>query len=359
VKQEQALLMIKPQETRIANNFDVIRILFAWFVILSHSYVLNGDGPFDPLAKLTNGYMIFSFIGVKGFFIISGYLIFQSLERSKSIADYLTKRILRIFPALLVVLALTLLVVYFIYPLQNGYYLLDPEIYKYFLGNGILFMPHFFIKGVFENLPIHAINGSLWTIEFEFFFYIVLLLFFPIRKNKNLLKVLLSLILIGLFIGDLFFLNELKKITNPINLELAFDLGTYFLMGSFIACFNWDTIPFKIWIVLLSGLVLIIATIFKLNYAWVQISLPFIIIFLGKQSSKLATLSHQLLGDPSYGIYLYGFPVQQFIIYFFKPNTLMLLISSTLVCFAIGYLSWTFIEKKALMYKNIFSVKGR
>lgn len=357
MKQAQAILMIKNKETRIANNFDIIRILFAWFVIISHSYVLNGDGPFDPLAKLTNGYMIFSFIGVKGFFIISGYLIFQSIARSQSVADYLAKRILRIFPALLVVLALTLLVVYFIYPLQKGYYLLNPEIYKYFLGNVILFMPHFFIKGVFENLPNHAINGSLWTIEFEFLFYIILLLFFPIRKNKNLLKILLSIVLIGLFIGNIFFLNDLKKITSPINLALAFDLGTYFLMGSFIACFNWEQIPYKKWIALAAGLVLLMATLLKLNYCWVQISLPFIIIFLGKKSSKLASVSHQILGDPSYGIYLYGFPVQQFIIYFFKPNTMMLLICSTLVCFAIGYLSWTFIEKKALQYKNIFDPK--
>jgi peptidoglycan/LPS O-acetylase OafA/YrhL len=144
--------MLKTKETRIANNFDIIRILFAWFVIVSHSYVLNGEGPTDPLASLTNGYMIFSFIGVKGFFIISGYLIFQSLERSKSILDYLAKRILRIFPALLVVLLLTLFFVYFIYPPYQGYYLFQPEIYKYFIGNGILFMPHFFIKGVLVRL---------------------------------------------------------------------------------------------------------------------------------------------------------------------------------------------------------------
>ena len=357
MKQAYALFMIKTKETRIANNFDIIRILFAWFVIVSHSYVLNGNGPADPLASLTNGYMLFSFIGVKGFFIISGYLIFQSLERSQSIADYLAKRMLRIFPALLVVLALTILAVYFIYPAQEGYYLLDPEIYKYFLGNSVLFMPHFFIKGIFVNQPNPAINGSLWTIEFEFFFYIVLLLLFPIRKNKHALKVLLSIIIIGFFIGNIFFISDIKKITAPINLELVFDLGTYFLMGSLIACFNWESIPYKIWIAIASGVVLVIATILKLNYSWVQISLPFIIIFLGKQSSKIATLSHQVLGDPSYGIYLYGFPIQQFIIYFFKPATMTLLITSTLLSFVFGCLSWTFIEKRALVYKNIFAPK--
>ena len=350
--------MLQTKETRIANNFDIIRILFAWFVIVSHSYVLNGDGPTDPLAKLTNGYMIFSFIGVKGFFIISGYLIFQSLERSKSILDYLTKRILRIFPALIVVLALTLLVVYFIYPAYQGYYLLQPEIYKYFIGNSILFMPHFFIQGVFENLPNKAINGSLWTIEFEFLFYLLLLFLYPVRRNKNILKTILIITLIGFFVGNLFFLDEIKKVSSPISLELVFDLGTYFLMGSLLACFNWDKIPYKKFIVLGSFVILLLAILFKFNYSWVQLSLPFIIIYLGKQSSSIATLSHKVLGDPSYGIYLYGFPVQQFIIYFFKPSTLVLMISSTLLCFLLGYLSWILIEKKALRYKNIFAPKA-
>ena len=38
---------------RAANNFDLLRILFAWFVIVSHSYVLNGVGESDPLGQLT------------------------------------------------------------------------------------------------------------------------------------------------------------------------------------------------------------------------------------------------------------------------------------------------------------------
>ena len=349
--------MLKTKETRIANNFDIIRILFAWFVILSHSYVLNGNGPTDPLANLTNGYMIFSFLGVKGFFIISGYLIFQSLERSHSILDYLTKRILRIFPALLIVLIVTLAAIYFIYPAKQSVYLFDPEIYKYFLGNSILFMPHFFIKGVFENQYSHAINGSLWTIEFEFLFYIVLLFLYPLRKNKYSLRVILGLVLIVFFIGNLFYVSELKKVNFPVNLEFAFDLGTYFLMGSFIACFNWERIPFKKIIFGLSIVTLLVAIYFKMDYTMVQLSLPFIILFLGKQQSKLASLSHRFLGDPSYGIYLYGFPVQQFIIYLYKPSTLALLVSSTLVSFLIGYLSWMIVEKNALKYKNLFSGK--
>ena len=136
---------------RPANNFDLLRILFAWFVIISHSYVLNGLGATDPLFEATNQTFLFSFIGVKGFFIISGYLIFKSMMVSKSIPEYLIKRTLRIFPALAVVLLVTLVAVFFIYPAGITPFFYNKEVYAYFIGNLILFKPHFFITGVFSN----------------------------------------------------------------------------------------------------------------------------------------------------------------------------------------------------------------
>ena len=350
--------MLQTKDTRIANNFDIIRIIFAWFVILSHSFILNGEGPTDPLAKLTNAYLIFSFIGVKGFFIISGYLIMQSLVRSYSVADYLLKRVLRIFPGLLVLLLLTILAVYFIYPLQKGsFYFFEPSVYKYFLWNSILVSPIYFINGIFEHQSSHAINGSLWTIEFEFLFYILLLALYPWRKNKVVLKITLITLIIFLISGNVLFLEKIKTITSPITLEFIFDLGTYFMMGALISCFDWEAIPFKKIIFFIALLILLIATYYKLHYSFVHISLPYLIIYLGKQSSAIAKKSHEILGDPSYGIYLYGFPVQQFLIYFFKPSTTQLIITSTLISFAIGYCSWKWVEKKALQYKNLLIPK--
>lgn len=163
---------------RQANNFDLLRILFAWFVIISHSYVLNGLGATDPLFQVTNQTFLFSFIGVKGFFIISGYLIFKSMMVSTSIPEYLIKRVLRIFPALAVVLVLTLVAIYFIYPNNLIPFFKNKEVLAYFLGNMILFKPHFFISGIFNGQYSAAINGSLWTIEYEFLlsFYFTLIL---------------------------------------------------------------------------------------------------------------------------------------------------------------------------------------
>ena len=340
--------------TRQANNFDLLRILFAWFVIVSHSYVLNGDGATDPLFVETNRTFLFSFIGVKGFFIISGYLIFKSMMVSTSIFEYLVKRVLRIFPALAVVLLITLATVYFIYPSNLAPFFSNKEVYAYFLGNLILFKPHFFIQGIFSGLPSTAINGSLWTIEYEFFFYLFILLFFFVRSHKRVLKIALTVVVVMFLMVRLMFYNWTVQTHFFIPLEPLFDLGIYFLMGSLLSCFDFETINYKHAIAVVLLLALIAAIYFGVGHTVVYVTLPFLVIYLGKQTSKVATFVHASIGDPSYGIYLYAFPLQQFIIYWFRPSTLLLFIASTIGAFIFGYLSWILIEKKALALKQYF-----
>ncbi len=340
--------------TRQANNFDLLRILFAWFVIVSHSYVLNGDGATDPLFEMTQQTFLFSFIGVKGFFIISGYLIFKSMVVSTSIFEYLVKRVLRIFPALAVVLLVTLAAVYFIYPNNMPPFFSNKEVYAYFLGNIILFKPHFFISGVFAGLPSSAINGSLWTIEYEFFFYLFILLFFFFRSNKKILKALLVIVVALFLMIRLAFYDWTVKTHFFIPLEPLFDLGPYFLMGSLLSCFDFDTMPAKNALAAVLSLVLVASVYFKVGHTVVYFTLPFLVIYVGKQTSKLASWVHTTMGDPSYGIYLYAFPLQQLIIYWYRPSTLVLFVASTIGAFIFGYLSWIFIEKKALALKQYF-----
>ena len=340
--------------TRQANNFDLLRILFAWFVIVSHSYVLNGNGPTDPLFEMTQQTFLFSFIGVKGFFIISGYLIFKSMVVSTSIFEYLVKRVLRIFPALAVVLLVTLAAVYFIYPSNIPPFFSNKEVYAYFLGNVILFKPHFFISGIFSGLPSSAINGSLWTIEYEFFFYVFILLFFYFRSNKKILKALLVIVVALFLMVRLAFYDWTVQTHFFIPLEPLFDLGPYFLMGSLLSCFDFDKMPAKNAIAAVLSMALIASVYFKIGHTVVYFTLPFIVIYVGKQTSKLANWVHTKLGDPSYGIYLYAFPLQQLLIYWYRPSTLVLFIASTIGAFVFGYLSWIFIEKKALALKQYF-----
>lgn len=340
--------------SREVNNFDVLRIVFAWFVVISHSYFLNNDSISDPLGWLTNNYLIFSYIGVKGFFVISGYLIFQSLVRSQSVYDYLVKRTLRIFPGLIMVLVLTLLVLYFVYPPNNLPYLLNPEIYTYFIDNVLLFKSHFNIPGVFEGMRSKAVNGSLWTIKFEFLCYLFLLVAFPFRKSKKASTVIVVLLLTTCIFLQLLVPEWVHAVQRPVQLDLMLELSGYFFMGSCCACFVWDEIPYKKWGLSAALAMVLLCIYFQLDRMFLLLPLSYSIIYVGKKKSKLATRIHQSLGDPSYGMYLYAFPIQQLLVYFLKPSTPALLVYSSGLSLLIGILSWQWVEKRALQLKHYF-----
>lgn len=340
--------------SREVNNFDVLRIVFAWFVVISHSYFLNNDSISDPLGWATANYLIFSYVGVKGFFVISGYLIFQSLLRSQSVYDYLVKRVLRIFPGLIMALALTLLALYFVYPSNELPYLLNPEIFSYFINNVLMFKSHFNIPGVFEEMRSKAVNGSLWTIRFEFLCYLILLLVFPFRKIKKTYLFFIVILLSSCVFLPVLIPTWVHSIQRPLQLELLLELGSYFFMGSFWACFAWEEIPAKQWGFAISSTIILLCIFLKADRIFLLIPISFVIMHIGKKKSALASWIHRTIGDPSYGMYLYAFPIQQFMIFYFKPNTIVLLISSSVLSLFLGILSWHLVEKKALMLKNYF-----
>jgi peptidoglycan/LPS O-acetylase OafA/YrhL len=166
------------------NNFDFLRLLFAIFVVITHSYELSGSNEKDLMDWVTNGQTSFSYMAVRGFFIISGFLIFQSLTRSRSLIDYYKKRFLRVFPALFIVLTLTVVLGIFAYKYDSVSYIKNRSVWTYVPNNLSLFRLQYSITGIFENNPYRSvINGSLWTIPYEFLFYIAISFIFFLRKR--------------------------------------------------------------------------------------------------------------------------------------------------------------------------------
>lgn len=339
------------------NNFDFLRFIFASFVIITHSYALSGIKECDSLCELSNGQINFSYIGVKGFFVISGYLIFQSLQRSENIIDYFWKRLLRLFPALFIVLLLTILLTPFVYQGEIPF-LNNTSLLTYLPNNLSLYRIQFSISGVFEKNPYKsAINGSLWTIPYEFTMYILLSFLIIFRKNKKALLIILLMSFLLLLVGNIFYLEQLGKYEYILSSKILLDLGVFFIAGSLLAAINIEKIKRKKELVILFFTIVIISIYFNF-YAYTKyITLPILFIFLGLCPIPFICNIGNKIGDLSYGIYIYGFPVQQTLMYYFKLNYLELMIYSMIVSYFFAYFSWHLIEKKALKLKRLLSTK--
>jgi peptidoglycan/LPS O-acetylase OafA/YrhL len=340
-----------------SNNFDFLRLIFASFVVITHSYPLSGASESDFLSRLTFSQMPFSYMGVKGFFIISGYLIFKSLLRCKNLSDYYWKRVLRLFPALFVVLLLTVLLAPAVYESAIPYWK-NSSVYTYIPHNLSLFFLQSKIEGVFENNPYKgSINGSLWTICYEFSMYIMVSLLFFIRQ-KSFLKAVIILLFISSYALAVFNPYFFSGIFSKIGLgsNNFYDLMCFFTAGMLLTYLN---ISKKTEILLISAaFIVLIGSIYLKIFGYTCFfTLPVLVILIGKNSTMYINKVGDVLGDISYGVYIYSFPIQQTLMYFFKLDTVPLMIFSLMLSFLLGYLSWHLIEKKALRYKDLVAKK--
>ncbi len=336
------------------NNFDFLRLVFALLVMVTHSYVLSGKSDVDFLGALTHDQVVLSYIGVRGFFVISGYLIFQSLQRSRDLVDYFWKRMLRLFPALLVMLALTVVLGPLVYDATVGSYWSNPEVRSYFPKNASLFLFQPNIKGIFESNPFpKAINGSLWTICYEFTCYMALAAFIVVRQWKGFTKFLLLATWTALFVGNLWYYEQVKQHDFFLNYGKLIELAVYFVGGSLLAAIRFEKFLYKGATSFLAALIMAISLYtgdFLSGFHFVF--LPFFVIGFGILSTPYLNNIGKKLGDISYGIYIYGFPVQQALVYFFGMNYITLLVTSVPITMVLSYGSWHLIEKRALQLKK-------
>ncbi len=332
------------------NNFDFLRLLFASLVIVSHSYPLSGNG--EILYTLTRQ-LTLGEISVDCFFIMSGYLVFTSLKTSSTFSNYLWKRFLRLFPALIVLVVFTL----FLLPLLYGSIHIFHEKTYWTYGFNVLtlYRVQDKVNGIFEHNPYpKTINGSLWSLCYEFTMYIALAVLFVIRR-KPYVKYLLLLAFASVTALYLFAPNALHIYFAKILLDSRqlYHLAIYFIAGSLLCFINLKKInlPYIRW--LLFGILVIsmVAGVFKYVSLFV---LPLFISLIGIHSTPYLNQIREKIGDLSYGAYIYGFLVQQCLMNYFPLHVGALMTLSLIIAFGLAYLSWHCVEKKMLRYKNLF-----
>jgi len=320
-----------------SNCFDFIRLFASVLVIFSHSYgLLNIPEPYSVLSS--NAFTLGE-IAVLVFFLISGFLITKSWDDAPNLIQYFKKRLLRIVPALFVVIILLVFCIGpFVSNLNIHNYFFSPDTWKYLLN--IIPLKFFEMKHAFVSNPFpHSINGSLWSLSYEFRCYILVAVLgifnFYKQDKKFILFIMLFLILLCF--------NPYKIINRCY---------VVFLIGQLFYLFREKIILSKY--IALSSLILLILTIKMptVNTFIHIIAISYLTFFLAYNTGFLNNFKK--FGDFSYGVYIYAFPIQQILILNFikELSPIKLFIISTLITLIFAVISWFFIEKKALQLKN-------
>jgi peptidoglycan/LPS O-acetylase OafA/YrhL len=343
-----------PELNRARNNFDLLRLMAASLVVVAHASVVlhNRILTPDPVRMLTGVEM--GKAGVLIFFIISGYLVSGSWEERKSAAMFLRARILRIFPAVIVIVLVSVFVLgWSVTSLDTAAYFGSGSTFLY-LQDMSLYRMYYYLPGVFENNPAGpSVNASLWTLPYEFTCYLVLLVagMAGAYRNKLIIPCLFSVSAAAYHIyGDV--INSWVIPVLGIDFKTYGILLLYFLSGmSFFVLRN--NIPLSKAGLLLSFLG---AVLMKLEWLPSLAGLfiwPYLVLYLAS-TPLLQPLKAARYGDFSYGLYLYAFPVQQLIVHLFPepgPYWLFVLYSfAGTMPFAV--LSWHLVEKPALRLKG-------
>src|SRR5271170_293081 len=181
--------------------------------MFSHAFLIaDGTQKHEWLILLTGNQSILGLTGVFVFFAISGFLVTQSFEQTGDPLRFMTKRALRIFPGLFVAALLSAFVLApLVTTLEPGAYFSQPAPYRYVAGSTLFDQTVHELPGVmFVNNPVGLeINGSLWTLRFEFMMYVMVMALGVLR----LLNLRAALLLLAFGMACLHFnmLDELEE----------------------------------------------------------------------------------------------------------------------------------------------------
>jgi len=328
------------------NNFDFLRQFAAFLVILGHSQSLTG-------AAHTGlwGHGIAT-VGVLIFFGLSGYLVTQSWQREPAYISFIAKRALRIFPALALCVLLTAFVL--------GPVLTNIPLHEYFRNpntqaylSNILLLPRYNLPGVFAaNSYPNAVNGSLWSLPVEFACYLlVAAIAVGQTRIRPLAMAAVCILLYGISLWYSHLYQGPQIILWSTDLGQATSIMPFFTVGSLL-CVLRDKIPLRWPVAAAMALGLTALQHFAPDFPIDQITwifVPYMVLTIGWASTPILRRFGRF-GDPSYGMYLYAFPVQQTLVYVSGNGLdyITLTILTTPIVAVLGLLSWHFLEKPAL-----------
>lgn len=334
------------------NGFDPLRLVLAFLVLISHSYLLFGRSQ-EPLEVFSKGQTNMGDIGVLGFFCLSGYLISASFERSPNLLKFLRNRFLRLFPGYLVCLLITAFVIApLIFYVNNkslagfGFTGSDSS-FSFVYKNIYLSIRQWSIGGLLAHANYkESLNGSLWSLFPEFMSYLLTLVLgiFGLLKNNRFVFAVVFIFVYVVYIVNLYTTNQFGP--TFLILSGARRLYTAYLCGMALFVFR-DKVQVDA-----KGVVFILLiSVVLIKFGGFLIVAPLFIGLLCIKGFALFDMGFKY--DVSYGLYIYAFPVQQLISAAYAPDTPLILyiITCAVVTGVLAFLSYVAVERPFLNLK--------
>lgn len=312
------------------NNFNLIRLLAALSVAVCHLLVINSSSSI---------YSTISTVSVNSFFVISGLLIHKSANRLTT-RRYLRNRIRRVFPALTAnLLAISFALAPTVSVIQGNKYSLSNAT-VFFLKN-LTLIPSWAISII--PYPINSPlgvgwNNPLWTLGFEFMAYLGILLIVKLFKKFQIIAIYFSIFCLGLIHAST---SAGSLLNSGARLGVMFAFGI--IVGQLRFSSNGISL-FLVYIMFVGGFISLSSDKLMLN---ALLTSSLVLAF----ALMLPPLRMAWKGDYSYGIYIWHWPIFQFIFYSFSPSFSILVIQTVSLSATIilAILSYHGLEKRWLV----------
>jgi peptidoglycan/LPS O-acetylase OafA/YrhL len=343
------------------NNFNLLRLVAACMVIYAHAHTI-GQGFIGEHTPDWSGDFLFDLTGmdsgriaVQIFFILSGFLVAQSVTRSATLKDYFRARALRLLPALVAAVLITVFVLGVIFTtLPAHQYLASGEVKRYLAVNLMLLNnPNGqFLPGVFETNPYHSVvNGSLWTLPWETLMYLSLAgaSLLGLLKRRHLVAIGFAVVFTA------FCLSREGRLPEVRFLPLAVAFTSFFYLGV-LAFLYRGRIGLSARSLTAGLLLLALALVLFKHSVLARSAYPILLAYSVFGLALLpggAIRGFNNVGDYSYGVYVYGFPVQQSLLALVPGLAVwQLCLYGLAVTLMLAVPSWHLLEKPMLAFKR-------
>lgn len=293
-------------------NMDLMRYVLALGVVVAH---------FNELAGHEVPFFISSFESVGAFFVLSGFLVYPSFEKHRSLRKYLSSRARRIMPSYLFIVLLCAFGLAAVSSLPVSHYFSSAGLWKYLAANvSFLNWLHPDLPGVFEGSQYltPAVNGSLWTMKVEWSLYISVpvTVWFIARLKVSSRKTVIWIIVLSILYrqGLLWIFDRTGSNFILILSRQFFGQLSYFYFGVLVY-FYLDRFKRNIYLWMGVGLLLYILypNVPSGDIFIAPVAVGLIVMSVSLTEKTPGLLRHRR--NISYEIYLFHFPLVQLLIY--------------------------------------------